>query len=474
MALTKDQRDELPDSAFAVPETRDLPIHDERHVRMAWSQVDRTRGLSKEQRAHARTRIRTRAHELGIDTTDWDLRAVSFTLEAMSLALPEVEDHPNRMPFSGVLTRVDEPSDEPPGGADGKRVLIPKAVAEQALPTLLGMAIDYTDDFDGHNHRAKIGIITEATIEGNAIRIAGFLYASDFPEECARIQQEKTRLGFSYECKVAISDKGADPWVVSRIVFTGAALLYKDKAAYHSTSLAARSAAENEVMDPKDMKALTDSIAALGKSLGEVQKTVDANAKEVATLKAGKGSSLAGPIIDQVTPHVGALNAAADAMECAGIGSHPTLGHAAHVRRVAGHLLQAAVAGHLPQIYRDHNYLEAVGTDKGGANEAAVRAANEKAEKLEKELVAMRDTLNGLNTQISDLQATAKKQAEEPQRKTERSAQAVELLSKFDIKASEGETITAEAADKALEAAGVKGTAAIAAKLKLRSAGVLA
>jgi hypothetical protein len=161
---------------------------------------------------------------------------------AARLAMPTLEGHPNRLPFSGVLTRLDEPSDEPPGGSGGKRVMIPKAVAQAALPTLLGMAVDCVDSFDGHDHQAKIGLITEADIVGNALTIAGFLYQSDFPAQCERIQAEREQLGFSYECKVAIRNPASDPWVIDKIIFTGAAILYKRDAAYHSTSLAARAA----------------------------------------------------------------------------------------------------------------------------------------------------------------------------------------------------------------------------------------
>jgi len=34
-ALTKEQRDKLPNSAFALPKTREFPINDEEHARKA-------------------------------------------------------------------------------------------------------------------------------------------------------------------------------------------------------------------------------------------------------------------------------------------------------------------------------------------------------------------------------------------------------------------------------------------------------
>jgi hypothetical protein len=57
--------------------------------------------------------------------------------------------------------------------------------------------------------------------------------------------------------------------------------------------------------------------------------------------KLSAAASLAGPIIEQVKPHVEACNALADKMEAAGIGNHPTRGHVAALRHVAAAAFQA-------------------------------------------------------------------------------------------------------------------------------------
>lgn len=471
MSLTKEQRDALPADHFAVPGKRKLPIHDATHTELAWDMVDRTKDLSDEERSAARTYILHRAKELGIDTKDWGnapVHALAFHFEAMAVEIPTVEGHPNRMPFKGVLTRVDRPSDEPPGGARGKRVLIPKNVAQPALASLLGMCVDCSDDFDAHNPKQKIGLILEANIVGDAIEIEGFIYAKDFPELWKAIQAEKHKLGFSYECDVRIRDLSADIWVVEHCVFTGAAILYKDKAAYHSTSLAASTAVETAMS-----KEILDAIAALSAGVAKVTSTVESVVADVQSLKAAKGASLAGPIIDQAMPHVGACNAAADAMEAAGIGTHPTHGHAAMLRRVGASILHCATMGKLPHIYREHSYLGGDGLEaaKDPAAEAALKAANEKAASLEAQVKSLTDTLSGINTQLADLKAAAAKKAEEPARKT--SATGLALLNKFGIKAEEGKEVTVDTVDTTLAAAGVMGREAIAAKLKLRSAGAI-
>jgi len=60
-------------------------------------------------------------------------KTAAIRLEAMALSIPDWPEHPNRVPFHGVLTRVDTVSDRAPSGAAGHRVLLSRAVAEGAL-----------------------------------------------------------------------------------------------------------------------------------------------------------------------------------------------------------------------------------------------------------------------------------------------------------------------------------------------------
>ena len=89
---------------------------------------------------------------------------MNIELQSMAIDLPPIAAHPNRAPFRGVLTLVDTPSDRAPSGARGHRVVLTRAAAEQALPSLLGMGLDYTPALDRHDTRHKVGIITEANI----------------------------------------------------------------------------------------------------------------------------------------------------------------------------------------------------------------------------------------------------------------------------------------------------------------------
>jgi len=242
-------------------------------------------------------------------------------LKSMAVTMPDVAGHPNRVAFSGVLTRVDIPSQRAPSGAKGHLVVLTKKAAEAALPSLLGMALDYSPALDRHDVRRKVGVITRAEIVGLNLELSGYLFARDFPEivdeiaksrpgsdrrrldslrarvvnagvihaavnpsesahwgEGSRLRaslraavelirsittatkwtaksgQERAEefhptiraetcaaagpggLGLSYEVTdVQIADTRAQVWTLSRVTFTGAAILRRDKAAYRDT-----------------------------------------------------------------------------------------------------------------------------------------------------------------------------------------------------------------------------------------------
>ena len=159
-------------------------------------------------------------------------------LEAMAVKFPEVDGHPNRVPFEGVLTVVNAASDKAPAGARGHRVMLTREAAETALPSLLGMAVDYRPGWDGHDARRKIGLLTEANVVGQRLIVRGYLYARDFPEVARAIKAHAPQaLGMSYEIADArVDDLRAEIWKLTRVTFTGAAVLLRDKAAYRATS----------------------------------------------------------------------------------------------------------------------------------------------------------------------------------------------------------------------------------------------
>jgi hypothetical protein len=177
---------------------------------------------------------------------------MNIDLEAMALAMPEVEGHPNRLPFRGVLTLVGIASRRAPSGARKHRVMLTRKATEAALPSLLGMALDYAPALNAHDRRRKIGVITEAEIvplkAGSSdpaaqITVNGFLYAHDFPDVVDELRAGHGTLGMSYEITDAIVISPSSPiWTVTAFTFTGAAVLRRDSAAYPETWIAVNQA----------------------------------------------------------------------------------------------------------------------------------------------------------------------------------------------------------------------------------------
>ena len=133
---------------------------------------------------------------------------------------------------------VNAASDKAPAGARGHRVMLTREAAEKALPSLLGMAVDYRPGWDGHDARRKIGVLTEAELVGQKLSVRGYLYARDFPDVARAIAAHSPQaLGMSYELADArVEDMRAEIWKLTRVTFTGAAILLREKAAYRATS----------------------------------------------------------------------------------------------------------------------------------------------------------------------------------------------------------------------------------------------
>lgn len=276
-----------------------------------------------------------------------DPAAVTILSMAVSLQIP-TGDHPNKMPFKGILTRIDQPSDSAPNGSGGKRILITRAAAEAALPSLLGMGVGLKSDMKGHNPQNKVGLITAATIDGNAITIEGFIYANDFPLEALNIHRRQADLGFSFEALIAWEASDADPVVAKSCIFTGAAILLKNDAAYKSTAIAAAASEEHNMTEISEavtaavlaaMTPVTDQLTAL-------KASADAQNAAIEELKKGAPSPHAA-VIAKVDPHAARLETAATQLEADGISGF-------QLRRVAAAMRADAAIGMMPRDLHDH------------------------------------------------------------------------------------------------------------------------
>jgi hypothetical protein len=198
---------------------------------------------------HWQNAARGRAREVASRNRTTTRPPAELAMRAMAVEFPQVHGHPNRLPFEGVLTLVDVASDKAPSGARGHRVILSRAAAEAALPSLLGMAVDYKAGWDGHDARQKCGIITSAELDGRRLTVAGFVFSRDFPEIEQKLSIDGA-MGMSYELAEAhVADMSARIWTLTRATFTGAAILLREKAAYRDTSfsISASNAARQQV-----------------------------------------------------------------------------------------------------------------------------------------------------------------------------------------------------------------------------------
>jgi uncharacterized protein DUF6582 len=71
--LDADDRNELPDSAYAFPEQRKEPLTDAQHVRTALARFDQVKGVSDADREQAFANIRAAAEHFDVEVaeTDW-------------------------------------------------------------------------------------------------------------------------------------------------------------------------------------------------------------------------------------------------------------------------------------------------------------------------------------------------------------------------------------------------------------------
>ena len=400
----------------------------------------------------------------------------------MSLEVPDTEDHPNKAPFAGILTFLDVASDHPPGGSGGKLVIMTSASARKALPTLLGMAVDLTDMLDGHDTKNKIGIISEAVIENGAIAIKGFFYEADFPEEVRQIKASKSRLGWSYEIqRVIVEDANADPLVITDFVFTGAAILRKDKAAYSETSLSAN--AEGDDMTPEELKALMDAVKGIKTGLEAVTKEVTDLKAKAAAGGAIQGEGAGTGMHALVKPFADKLRKVGGEMHAAGIGTHAAEGHVAVLNRMADHMEASAIMGKMPHIYRDHDYwMNAAEQQRarelaaaGGADNPAIKAVEKNVGDLTKQVT---DLAGVVSTAVSDMKTkidaigAAGTGAGGAQRKTV-PAHVAALLSKTGLTVEAAGAMDVHKLDEAFEKAGIKRQDGMKIKLALHHTGSL-
>src|SRR4051812_630016 len=85
-------------------------------------------------------------------------RLADMQISAQSATFYEPDAaHPNRLKFDGVLVPLDRVSDAAPNGSHGRRIVLTRAAAQRALPSLQGMGVNLSVGWDKHSVTDKIG-----------------------------------------------------------------------------------------------------------------------------------------------------------------------------------------------------------------------------------------------------------------------------------------------------------------------------
>ncbi|MHA2642825.1 MAG: hypothetical protein V2G41_09280 [bacterium JZ-2024 1] len=203
----------------------------------------------------------------------------STSFRAMSISFsPSTDRRDNRRPFAAVLLKVDQSSDAPPEGADGKRILIPRHVAQKALPDLIGMPVNADPTLSMHNQTFNIGIVTDARINGDDLVIEGYLFDRNLPELVSRIAQAKDDLGCSFEADVVINEVTLDGEPIQMVTHfspIGLSILLKETAAYKSSKILYAHATPK-----KEDREMTDELKQL---LDNLREQISAQLNDITT-----------------------------------------------------------------------------------------------------------------------------------------------------------------------------------------------
>lgn len=101
-------RKKLSSDQFALPGKKMFPIHDSKHIKMAWDMVDRAKGLTDSERKTARKNILSAAKKADIDTSDWDKSAMTdaITYDRPEILLDSANDEQKEKLPPGIIMRL--------------------------------------------------------------------------------------------------------------------------------------------------------------------------------------------------------------------------------------------------------------------------------------------------------------------------------------------------------------------------------
>ena len=148
-----------------------------------------------------------------------------------------ITESSGRVYFEGILCTLDQPSEKSPTGARGHQIILTSFAAERAISGLIGAPVNYTENWQGHDIFTTIGLISKAFTENQKLKVRGYLLTAKYPKIIDQIKSLEESLGMSYELRDArVEDMRKPVWTLTRVNFTGVAILLQNKAAYRTST----------------------------------------------------------------------------------------------------------------------------------------------------------------------------------------------------------------------------------------------
>lgn len=180
---------------------------------------------------------------------------------------------------------MDRPSENIPIGAK-RKLFISSEEMKKALPLLKGMPINAEfNNLSSHAPETIIGVITDAWIDKQEVKVEGHLFGANLPEEVEVIQAiaRSGELGMSIEMDAGLKEvdyQGETVEQVHGLTPLGAAILFKDRAAYNKTRLAAQKEVEKVEETIKEIKAAIEEMKGSMVTKEDIKDFITAEALE--------------------------------------------------------------------------------------------------------------------------------------------------------------------------------------------------
>lgn len=168
----------------------------------------------------------------------------------------------NRAPITGVLFRVDEPSEAIPAKGPGMPLYVPQDVAASIVNTVAGLPLDAHDNLSQHADEEIAGVMLSAELKDQDFIVHGYLWPGSKSSKVRKIVANQERLGMSmtadawgHEAEV----DGQKVFWVDDIELGGANILFSDCATYQKTRLIVAEKQDPGGRDPTAVAAAADS-----------------------------------------------------------------------------------------------------------------------------------------------------------------------------------------------------------------------